>query len=256
MRTARACAFYALATAWTVVLGAIYLPLFVAPKRYVQNCGAFYSRGVLVILRLTTGVRQQVRGRENLPPPPYILASKHQSAWETFALPTVVDRPAIVLRRNLYRIPVLGWYLRAAGMIAIDRAGRAAALRQMLVEAKAAVADARPILIFPEGTRIAPGAHRPLHVGIAALYDALKIPVVPVAVNSGLYWPRGSLAKRPGRIVLEILPPLPAGLPRAALTKRLHAAINEASDRLVDEACARDPRLRADVVARDDSDTS
>ena len=233
---ARSIAFYGLSMAWTLLLGVPYLGLFLLPRRYLQNCGAFYCRGLLAILRLTTGLRHEVRGRENLPPLPYMLASKHQSAWETLALPTVVDRPSIVLRRSLYRIPVFGWYLKAAGMIGIDRKAGASALRTMIAESRRAIADRRPILVFPEGTRVAPGEHPPFPIGITALYDSLAVPVVPVALNSGLYWPKDSLAKRPGRIVVRILPPIPPGLPRKQFGARLHEDLNRETDRLVAEA--------------------
>lgn len=236
LNTVRSIAFYVLVAVWTLVLGIGYLAYFALPRRLLQNCGALYCRGLLLILRLTVGLTHEVRGRENLPPPPYILACKHQSAWETLALPALIDRPAIVLKRSLYKLPVFGWYLRAAGMIGIERKAGAKALRKMIAEGKAAVANRRPILIFPEGTRMPPGQSRPFHSGVTALYDSLHIPVVPVALNSGLYWPRDTLTKRPGRIVLQILPALPADLPRSDLTDRLHTAINTQSDRLLAES--------------------
>ncbi|MGF1624856.1 MAG: lysophospholipid acyltransferase family protein [Alphaproteobacteria bacterium] len=242
LATVRSAAFYGLAMLWTLLLAVPYLGLFLLPRRYLQNCGAFYCSGLLAILRLTTGLGHQVRGRANLPPPPFMLAAKHQSAWETLALPTIVSRPSFVLKRSLYKIPVFGWYLKAAGMIGIDRRAGASALRRMIREGRQAAAEDRPIVIFPEGTRTAPGESRPFHVGITALYDGLAIPVVPVALNSGVYWPKDALAKRPGRIVLEILPPIPPGLPRAEFNRRLHDAINDQSNRLVAEAMNPDRR--------------
>ena len=232
---ARAYAFYGLAALWTVMLGIPYLLLFLLPRRTLQNCGAFYSRGLLVILRLTTGLSHQVRGLSQLPKTPVILAAKHQSAWETLAIPTIVDRPAIILKRSLYKIPVFGWYLKASGQIGIDRKAGASALRQMIADAKAAVADGRPILIFPEGTRTAPGERGAFHVGVAALYDKLGLPIVPVALNSGLFWPRESAAKRPGRITIAFLPAIPPGLSRTEMTAQLREAINAASDSLAEE---------------------
>ncbi|MEZ5669874.1 MAG: lysophospholipid acyltransferase family protein [Alphaproteobacteria bacterium] len=254
LHRARAVAFYLLAAVWTVLLGIPYTALFLFPRRVMQNCGAFYSRGLLVLLRLTTGIRHEVRGLDRLPPPPYILAAKHQSAWETLALPTILRRPAIVLKRSLYRIPVFGWYLKASGQIGIDRNAGASALRQMIADARRAAAEGRPIVIFPEGTRTAPGEARAFHVGISALYDKLRLPVVPVALNSGLYWPRESSAKHPGRIVIEFLPALPADLARKALMVRLHEAINVASDRLVAEALAANPQLAPGTAEIDSED--
>ncbi len=234
----RSLTFYGLAALWTLGLSIPYLVLFLLPRRYLQNCGAFYCRGLLLLLRLTTGLSHEVRGLERLPPHPYLIAAKHQSAWETLALPTIVPRPSIVLKRSLYRIPVFGWYLRAAGMIGIDRRAGASALRLMIAESRRALADGRPVLMFPEGTRAAPDQHPPFPIGITALYENLKVPVVPVALNSGLFWPRESLAKLPGRIVVEFLPPIPPGLPRKEFSARLHEIINRESDRLMAEARA------------------
>lgn len=234
----RSLAFYGLSTVWTLGLGVFYLVLFLLPRRYMQNCGAFYCRGLLGILRVTVGLTHEIRGLQNLPLPPYILAAKHQSAWETLALPTMVTRPSIVLKRSLYKIPVFGWYLQAAGMIGIDRKAGASALRRMIQDGRRAVTDKRPILIFPEGTRTAPGTHNRFHIGITALYEHLKLPVVPVALNSGHYWPRDSLGKSPGCIVVEVLPAIPPGLSRAEMTRRLKAAIDGQSDLLLAEARA------------------
>ena len=164
---------------------------------------------------------------------PVIIASKHQSAWDTIVYFVLFDDPAYVLKRELLAIPIIGWYLRRTGMIAIDRKGGAGALRRMVAEARAAADAKRPIVIFPEGTRTAPGAKRAYHPGVAALYGKLGLPVVPVALNSGLFWPRRGFVKRPGRIVLEFLPPIAPGMELEVFATALNEAIETASTELL-----------------------
>jgi 1-acyl-sn-glycerol-3-phosphate acyltransferase len=161
---------------------------------------------------------------------------KHQSAWDTLILPVVLHDPAIVLKRELLWVPIYGWYAARAGSIAIDRGGRAAALRRMVARARASVAEGRPVVIFPEGTRTAPGRHLPYQPGVAALYQALGLPLVPAAVNSGLFWGRRSFLKRPGRITLAFLDPIPPGLPRRRLMPELESRIETATAALEREA--------------------
>ncbi len=161
---------------------------------------------------------------------------KHQSAWDTLAVPVLFGDVGIVIKRELLWIPCYGWYARKAGMIPVDRGAGAAALRGMLGRARAVMAEGRPIVIFPEGTRTAVGTRRPYHPGVAALYTQLDLPVVPVALNSGLFWPRRSFLKRPGRIVVEALAPLPPGLERKAFLAELQSRIETATERLIAEA--------------------
>ena len=141
-----------------------------------------------------------------------------------------------MLKRELLWIPCYGWYARKAGMIPIDRGAGATALKAMLRRARAVMAQGRSILIFPEGTRTAVGTKRAYHPGVAALYTQLELPVVPVALNSGLFWPRRSFLKRPGRIVVEALAPLPPGLERRTFLTELQSRIETATERLVAEA--------------------
>ena len=213
----------------TAVLGVLGLPLLLAPRPMVMRFGRFWARSVLALLRATVGLDCEIRGLCNLPAAPYIVAMKHQSAWDTLVLPVVLGDPAVVLKRELLWIPFYGWYASRAGSIAIDRGGRAAALRGMLARARAAAAEGRPIIIFPEGTRTAPGRKLPYQPGVAALYQTLGVPLVPAAVNSGLFWGRRSFWKRPGRITLEFLDPIPPGLPRRRLMPELERRIETAT---------------------------
>ena len=222
--------------AWTALLGIVALPMVLAPRAAVMRFGMWWSGTVLTLARVIAGIEYELRGAEHLPRAPAIIAMKHQSAWDTLAVPALIGDVAIVLKRELLWIPCYGWYARKAGMVPVDRGAGAAALKSMVRRARDIVAQGRPIVIFPEGTRTAVGAKRSYHPGVAALYTQLGLPVVPVAVNSGLFWPRRSFLKRPGRIVLEALPPLPPGLERRTFLSELQSRIETATERLVAEA--------------------
>jgi 1-acyl-sn-glycerol-3-phosphate acyltransferase len=225
-------AFYLL----TGVMGILGLPLLLAPSGWVMRFGTAWSAWTLDLLGWCVGLTHEVRGREHLPAGPSVIAMKHQSAWDTLAAPVIFPAPVIVMKRELGWIPVYGWYVLKAGMIAIDRRAGAAALKRMLAAADRARAAGRPIVIFPEGTRTAVGVSIPYQPGVVALYRHLKLPLVPVAVNSGVFWGRRSFTKRPGRIVVEILPPIAPGGDRHRVMAALEAAIEGATARLVAEA--------------------
>jgi 1-acyl-sn-glycerol-3-phosphate acyltransferase len=222
----------------TVILCVLGLPILFGSRRAGAWFGHVWAQWTLWLAGWTVGLQYEVRGRENLPGGPAIIAMKHQSAWDTFAAAALFDDPAIVVKRELLAIPFYGWYLRKAGMIGIDRDVGAAAMRRMLVAARAAAAQGRPILIFPEGTRTAVGADAPYHPGVGALVRDLKLPLVPVALNSGLFWGRRRFLKRPGRIVVQILPRLPPDLDRRRITEELRARIEAETARLIAETPA------------------
>ena len=221
---------------WTGVLGVVALPFTVAPWRWTMAFGTWWSGSVLWLARAVVGIDYELRGGEHLPAGAVIIAMKHQSAWDTLATPVLFRNPAIVAKRELLWIPCYGWYARRAGMIPVDRGAGAAALRKMIKYARRAVAQHRPIVIFPEGTRTVVAARRVYHPGVAALYSQLHLPVVPVAVNSGLFWSRRSFLKHPGRIVVEALPPIPPGWERRRFLTELQERIEAATARLVTEA--------------------
>jgi 1-acyl-sn-glycerol-3-phosphate acyltransferase len=233
MTRIRAIAFTVLFYGWTTMMGILVLPLLLGPPRPLLAYSRMWIWVGLRILRLTVGIDHRVAGAERIPDGPVLFAIKHQSAWDTLAINLVIRDGAIVLKRELTWIPLFGWCLVRSRQIAIDRAGGMGALRAMVRAAQARVREGRPIVIFPEGTRVAPGTTHPFHAGVAALYSALDLPVVPVALNSGLFWPRRSLALRPGTITLEFLEPIPAGLPRRAFLERLENTIESASERLL-----------------------
>ena len=217
---------------WTSVMFLLSMPALLLPAGAVWGLGRVWVCGTMLLLRLFVGLTHEVRGLAHRLPGAALYAVKHQSAWDTLVFALLLDRPAIVLKQELLNLPLFGWYMRKCRMIPVNRKGRAAALKRMAADARDRAAAGRPILIFPEGTRVAPGQRRPYQPGAAALYGALGLPVVPVALNSGLFWGRRSFHKRPGRIVVEFLPPIAPGLDRRIFMAQLEAAIETAADRL------------------------
>jgi len=221
-----------------VVIGS---PFLFMPRSWAMAALKVHARFELFLLRLIVGTKIEVRGEEKIPDGPCLVASKHQSAWETFALIPIFRDPALLMKRELFWIPFHGWFSYKFQMIPVDRDKGPSALRRMLREARKRIEDGREIIIFPEGTRRAPGAHPDYKTGIVLLYDALGVPCLPVALNSGLFWPRRSVIRRPGTIIVEILDPIPPGLPKAEFLERLKTAIEGASNRLLVEAGAPEP---------------
>jgi len=183
-----------------------------------------WARWHRLCARYVLGIRTRIEGAP--PQGPALVASKHQSMFETVEMLLLLDEPAVVLKRQLADIPGWGRVARSYGVIPVDREGGAGALRHMLRAARKSVADGRPILIFPEGTRVHPGEQPALQPGFAGLYSALRLPVVPVALDSGMLWPRRSFVKRPGVITIRFGEPIPPGLPRAEIEEKVRHAIN------------------------------
>jgi 1-acyl-sn-glycerol-3-phosphate acyltransferase len=235
----RSAAFNAAAAVWTLATTLVAALCLLLPPGAILAVSRVWMDGLQVLLRHLVGLDYEVRGRANLPAGPAIYAFKHQSAWETLVTHLLLPQAAIVLKRELMQIPLFGWCLRRTGMIGIDRAGRTRALRSLIEGARAALARGVPVIIFPEGSRTAPGRHVPYHPGVAALYLQLGRPVVPVAHNSGLFWSRRSFVKRPGRIVVQFLEPIEPGLDRKAFMAELRRRLEGAADRLIEEAGVR-----------------
>lgn len=230
MAVIRSILFNVFYVVWSLLVGILFLPVMALPRGVTQfGVAHLWLGGFVWAAKVFLGLRYEVRGRENLPDGPVIVAAKHQSAYDTFLFHFIVRDPIYVLKRELTWIPLVGWYLLKSGQISVDRKAGATALKQMVKGAKAAVAEGGQIIIYPEGTRTAPGVDAPYHSGVAALYSQLNLPVVPVALNSGCFWPRNSFVKKPGRVVVEILPPLPAGLPRKEMLTSLRQQIETSS---------------------------
>lgn len=228
----RSIAFNAAFFGWTAFLCFALLWALILPKRGLFFFIHMWLRHLEFFERHIAGITYEVKGLKNVPKGPCIIAAKHQSAWETCKMHLMFYDPAIVLKKELLSLPVWGWYAARAGMIPIDRGGRSKAVSGMLEAARQAVAERRKIVIFPQGTRTAVGEKRPYKSGVAALYQDLNVPVVPMALNSGLFWPRNSFLKRPGRITVEFLAPIPPGLQRDEMMKRLQSELEDASGKL------------------------
>jgi len=228
---------YFFALTFVLALGGIFVRLF-APGRTLDYA-KFWIRLVMSGLRRICGIYLVLLGEENLPNSgPALIASQHQSAYDTLIWMLLLPRPAYVLKKELQRIPLFGPLTRLGGMIAIDRRAGPAALRSLMRDTARAVADNRQIIIFPEGTRGRPGEHRPLQPGIAAMAAQSGLPVIPVATDSGLHWGKHAFRKFPGPIHIVVLPPIQAGLNRGELMQRLEAAFEHGTARLTREPVA------------------
>jgi 1-acyl-sn-glycerol-3-phosphate acyltransferase len=228
--------FY-IVTALYLVLGSWLL---VGPRSWAMKGLEIHGRTCVWLLRVICGTKLEVRGRENLPKSGCLVISKHQSAWDTFGLIALFRDPAIVLKDELKWIPFYGWFCVKFEHILVRREKASAALKSMIRDARQRISIGREVVIFPEGTRTIPGASPDYKPGYVALYEALGVVTVPLALNSGLFWPRRSPWRYPGTIVVEFLPPLPPALPRAEFRTRIETAIEAASTRLIEEA-ARSP---------------
>jgi 1-acyl-sn-glycerol-3-phosphate acyltransferase len=218
---------------WSLLSAVLFAPLFAfAPQRV----GKPWARVSLWLARIICGITYEVRGQQYLTGEPVIYASKHQSAWDTVIFLALLPNPAYVLKRELLWLPLWGWYLWRMRMIAIDRGAGASSIKQLVRQSKDALNLHRSIVIFPEGTRTAPGAQPHYHPGIVALYGMLKVPVVPVALNSGCYWGKNAFTKHPGHIVIEFLPPIAPGMEKQQFMAKLERSIETASQTLLNEA--------------------
>ena len=220
----RSASFALIFYAWTVVAVLLSFPISLFGTRAIRAWAHGWMRFHRACARGLLGIRSRIEGEP--PRGASLVAVKHQSMFETLEIMLMLDQPAVVLKRELAYLPLWGWVVRRYGAIPVDRAGGAAALRVMMRAAEAAIAEGRPIVIFPEGTRVVPGEQPPLQSGFAGLYRALRLAVVPVAVDSGRLWPRHRFVKRPGIVTFRFGEPIPAGRPRGEIEAAVHRAIN------------------------------
>ncbi len=214
---------------WTMILAILAIPVIFLPKAVAYRLVKFWAGGTLWLLRLCCGLGYEIRGRKHIPDSPAIYAIKHQSAWETLALLTITPPLTAVLKKELLNIPIYGWYMRKLGMIPIDRSAGAGAMKKVIRRARVMLDAGRSFMIAPEGTRMPPGETRRYQPGVVALYKDLGLPVIPVALNSGLFWPKGRWTKPPGTVLIEFLPQVAAGLGKDELLETLKAQIEPAT---------------------------
>ena len=219
-----------------IVLMIVGLPLILIGRHGVFFMARLWSGSSLWLLETICGLKVEFRGVENVPQGGYILAAKHESFLETFALLRHARDFAIIYKRQLAWIPLFGLYLVGARQIAIDRSHGRAALTQIVAQAREVLGAGRQIMIYPEGTRRPPGAPPRYKYGVAAIYAGNSAPCLPVALNTGLFWGRRGFLRKPGTAVIEFLPPIPPGLPRDVFFRQMREAIESGSQRLIQEA--------------------
>ncbi|MFA7262586.1 MAG: lysophospholipid acyltransferase family protein [Caulobacter sp.] len=220
---------------YSTLVALAMIPLFLAPRRWVTHVLTWYGAGTTLLLRVICNIRVEIRGREHLPKGAALIAAKHQCMFDIFGGFAFLPDACFVTKKELMVIPFLGWYATKGGMIVVDRDGHASALRKLVADARDRFRDARQLVIFAEGTRKAPGAEPDYKPGIAALYRDLEMPVIPMALNTGVHWPAHGVLRYPGTIVFEFLPPIPAGLKRGEFMRELETRIETASNALIAE---------------------
>ena len=235
----RALIFQILFTLWTIFMLVFFAFVVLVPRVWVTRVQKWWGIGVMLMLRVLLNIRYEIRGQENLPEGACVVASKHQSIWDTIIWHIILEDPAMVMKKELLSIPIYGWFAIKAKMIPVDRKAGASALKTMLRAADEASSMGRPILIFPEGTRTPVGERGTYQPGVTALYRHLKLPAIPVAVNSGLFWSKEGLSKDGGTIVLEYGPAIPAGLAKKEFMAELENRIETATNRLMAEHTGR-----------------
>lgn len=216
-----------------VLLLTLTLPL---PRKVLKAGLSIWMKWMVLCLRMAVGVDIEVRGRNNIPDGPAVFASKHQSAWETGFFFLLLEDASYVLKKELLSIPFYGWLLKKDKMVAIDRKAGASALKQLVRDSRQLMDEGRQLVIFPEGSRSPAGEKLPYHPGVAAIYKQANAPVIPVALNSGLFWARRSFLKRPGTIVIEFMEPMTEGLDRKTFMAELENRIEDKTNALIAEA--------------------
>ena len=221
--------FYLNLTFW-VLLG---IPTYIMPRWGIMNIAKYWGRTSIWLMRIICNTKVEYRGREKITQGPMLIAPKHQSAWETFAMLQFFDEPLYILKRELRWIPLFGWYLVKSNMIGVKRGAGGRTLQDMARRAREEVSRGRQLIIFPEGTRRAVGAPPNYKSGVSQIYVDCGVMCLPVALNSGLFWPRRTFLRYPGTLVVEFLDPIPPGLSRDEFTSRVSTAIEDATNRLV-----------------------
>ncbi len=226
----RSCLFVTVKSLWTVVLGVFFLPLLLFFREKMGRFVPFFwTRGIIRMARYICGIQARIEGQEHLVRGTALYAMKHQSAYETLFLWQFMPQPVFVLKKELLSIPIFGQYLAGTPIIAINRKDGAKVIPSMVAQAKEHLAKQRQIIVFPEGTRVRPGEKKPYKSGIYALYKDTGMPVIPVALNTGLVWPKHRFTKTPGTAIFRFLPPIAPGLEKEAFMAELEKRMEEAS---------------------------
>jgi 1-acyl-sn-glycerol-3-phosphate acyltransferase len=214
----------------------LYTPALLGPRRFANRLLALWGWIVRGAFQAICGVEVEVRGLQHLPKGAALIAAKHQGMFDIVAAFTFLEDPCFVMKKELMWLPFFGWFSWKTGMIPVDREAGAAALKKMVADTRDRLKEARQLVIFPEGTRTEPGVAGDYKPGVAALYRDLGVPCYPVATNSGVCWPAHGFMRRPGKVVFEILEPIPAGLKRGQFMAELESRIETASKALLAES--------------------
>ncbi|WP_332766323.1 lysophospholipid acyltransferase family protein [Phenylobacterium sp.] len=230
----RSFVFVALFYLWSVFVAVGLSPALLGPRPWTMTLIGMWGKGVVWLLEVCCDIKVEVRGKQYMPVGAALVAPKHQCMFDVFAQFAWLPKACFVMKKELTWIPFFSWFAARARMIVVDREGHSTALRKLIRDANDRFADKRQLLIFPEGTRVDPGQKADYKPGIAALYREINVPVVPVATNSGVHWPRHGFMRKPGTIVFEYLEPIAPGLKRAEFMRLLEERIEAASAKLLD----------------------
>jgi len=214
---------------WTLFLGILCLPSLFIPSAYIRNIANLWINGILQLLNLICGITYEIYGKNNIPEHAVIVASKHQSTFETLLLFKLIKNSIFIHKKELFLIPIFGLYLKKSNMIAINRSEGTKALRQMLNETRKKILQGHSIIVFPEGTRTKPGDAPIYKSGIAGIYKETGAKILPVALNSGYCWPKHTFVKKSGKITIKFLEPISSGLDTPTILEKIEHAIETAS---------------------------
>ena len=225
--------FYAALASWTILMGVLSLPFLCLPSKSIALPAKIWIKGIFILLKYICGVTHEMRGLANLADEPVIIVSKHQSAFETFALYYYLKKSFFIHKKQLFYIPIFGQYLMKHNMVSIDRAGQASTMRKMITDVKKKLDSGSTIIIFPEGTRTKPGAKANYKTGFIGIYNTSKRNLQPVALNSGLFWQKGLKVIKRGHIIIEFLPQIDIGLDKKEVLDKVENCIELATKKLL-----------------------
>lgn len=225
--------FYAALASWTILMGVLSLPFLCLPSKSIALPAKIWIKGIFICLKYICGVTHEMRGLTNLSDEPIIIVSKHQSAFETFALYYYLQKSFFIHKKQLFYIPIFGQYLMKHNMVSIDRTGQASTMRKMITDVKKKLDSGSTIIIFPEGTRKKPGAKADYKTGFIGIYNTSKRKLQPVALNSGLFWQKGLKVIKRGHIIIEFLPQIDIGLDKKEVLNKVENSIELATKKLL-----------------------
>ena len=225
--------FYGALASWTILMGFLSLPFIILPSKFIALPAKIWIKGIFICLKYICGVTHEIRGLTNLSDEPVIIVSKHQSAFETFALYYYLKKSFFIHKKQLFYIPIFGQYLMKHNMVSIDRAGQASTMRKMITDVKKKLDSGSTIIIFPEGTRKKPGAKADYKTGFIGIYNTSKRKLQPVALNSGLFWQKGFKIIKRGHIIIEFLPQIDIGLDKKEVLNKVESSVESATNKLL-----------------------